>query len=185
MQKVLRLGYERVVMSLYAHNLIVALPLTILFIKLLVRFFTREPSKDLFRSVLTLPLDLVYIAFGILLSAMAGRIPSFAARYSNEKEATFAGIILCLELFAAACVITWLDRSVRLLWQKFFSAWSLVKQIQGTTAAQLQLPGTPSIQKITVVYVWIFIYWILMVPLVFIQAAISVESLGGILKRLQ
>src|SRR5436190_13288680 len=145
-------GYERVVMGLYAHHIIVALPLTILVIKLFVRSFTREAAKDLFRSVLVLPLDLVYVAFGILLAAMAGRIPSFAAQYHSEKDADYAGIVLCVGLVAAACLITWMDRAVRLLWQKFFSAWSLVKQINTRNEQQIPLPttaGAPVIRRVT------------------------------------
>ena len=93
-------------MGLYARNIVVALPLTILAIKLIVRFVTREPTRDVFRSVLVLPLDLIYVAFGLMLAAMARRIPNFALHYSNDKEADYAGIILCGGLFVAACVVT-------------------------------------------------------------------------------
>ena len=90
------MGYEQIIMGLYVHNVVVALPLTILIIKLLVRFVTREPAKDVFRSILDLPLDLVYVALGLLLAGMARRIPTFVSHYQNDKEADFAGIVLCL-----------------------------------------------------------------------------------------
>jgi len=181
------MGYERVIMGLYAHNLIVALPLTILFIKLFVRFVTREQAKDIFRSVLLLPLDFIYIAFGLLLAAMARRIPGFAMHYSSDKEADYAGVILCCGLFAAACLVTWMHRGVRLLWQKFYAAWTLMMQMHDKED-QLSLPtgpGQPLIKKVTVVFVWIFVYWTLMIPLIFLQVLIAVEALGSILKRLQ
>lgn len=187
LREVQTIGYERVIMGLYAHNIIVALPLTILFIKLFVRFVTREPAKDIFRSVLLLPLDFVYIAFGLLLTAMARRVPGFVAHYGNDKEADYAGVILCCGLFVAACLVTWMHRGVRLLWQKFYAAWTLMTQMQDKEQ-QLSLPtgpGQPLIRKVTVVFVWIFVYWTLMIPLIFFQVLIAVEALGSILKRLQ
>lgn len=169
-------GYERVIIQFYAHNLVVALPLTILTIKIVVRFFTREPAKDIFRSVLVLPLDLIYVAFGLLLAGMAGRIPTFTSHYGGIKEADLAGIVLCLGLFAVACCVTWMDRAVRLLWQKFYAAWNLAKQVQNDEN-QMTLPGQPLIKRVSVIYLWIFTYWALMIPIIFLEAIVSVEAL--------
>lgn len=177
-------GFERVIIQFYAHNLVIALPLTILTIKIVVRFFTREPAKDIFRSILVLPLDLVYVAFGLLLAGMAGRIPTFTSHYGGIKEADLAGIVLCLGLFAVACCVTWMDRGVRLLWQKFYAAWNLAKQARNDEN-QMTLPGQPLIRRVSVIYLWIFTYWALMIPIIFLEAIVSVEALGGILKRLQ
>ena len=47
------------------------------------------------------------------------------------------------------------------------------------------VPGRPIVKKATVMFVWIFVYWTLMVPLVFVEVVIAVEAVGGILKRLQ
>lgn len=79
------IDYERIVVDLYVHNLVVALPLTILAIKLFVRFVTREAPKDIFRSILVLPLDFIYVAYGLLLAGIAGRIPAFATHYANSR----------------------------------------------------------------------------------------------------
>jgi hypothetical protein len=87
-------------------------------------------------------------------------------------------------LFVAACFVTWMDRVVRLLWQKFYAAWMLTKKAQ-EDGQQMLLPGQPAIKKATVIYLWIFTYWSMMIPLVFLEAVVSVEALGGILKRLQ
>jgi hypothetical protein len=133
-------GYERVIVSLYSHNLPIALPLTILAIKLIVRFVTRESAKDIFRSILVLPLDLIYVALGLLLAGMTRRIPAFASHYQSEKEADFAGVVLCLGLFVSACLLTWMDRGVRLLWQKFYSAWKLTNEMR-SDGIQMVLPG--------------------------------------------
>jgi hypothetical protein len=177
-------GYEHAIMAFYIHNVVVALPLTILIVKLVVRFVTREAAKDIFRSVLVVPLDLIYVAFGLLLAGMARRIPAFVSHYQNDKEADFAGMVLCVGLFVAACFVTSMDRGVRLLWQKFFAAWNLTKTLH-STEQQMALPGTPAVKKVGVIYLWIFTYWSMMIPIVFLEAVISIEALGGILKRLQ
>lgn len=178
-------GYERFVMEFYAHNIVVALPLTILMIKIIVRFVTREPPKDLFRSLLVLPLDLIYVAFGLLLAGMAGRIPAFTSHYESPKSAIEAGFVLSIGLFVVACLITWMDRGVRLLWQKFYAAWNLAKQIQNNDGSQMLLPGQPAIKRRAVIYLWMFTYWALMIPIAFVQAVLAVGSLGGILRRIQ
>ncbi len=178
-----QLGYEQVVMQFYADTIVVALPLTILAIKVIVRFFTREPAKDIFRSLLVLPLDLIYVAFGILLAGMAGRIPAFTSHYGSPKTAIEAGFVLRGTLFFAACFVTWTDRAVRVLWQKFYAAWVIAKQITGSNVTQMTLPGQPVIRKVTVVYLWMFVYWALMIPLTFLQTVVAVASLSIILKR--
>jgi hypothetical protein len=177
-------GYEHAIMMFYVHNVVVALPLTILITKLVVRFVTREPAKDVFRSVLVLPLDLVYVALGLLLAGIARRIPAFVSHYQNDKEADFAGIVLCLGLFVVACLLTWMDRGVRLLWQKFYAAWSLGKQTH-PEEQQMLLLGQPEVRRVSVIHFWMFAYWALMIPIAFLEAILSVESLGAILKRLQ
>lgn len=181
-------GYEQIVMAFYAHNIVAALPLTMLAIKLVVRFFTREKAKDLFRSILVLPLDLTYIAFGLILAAIARRLPGFLAHYQNDKEADFAGMVLCVGLFGSACLITWMDRGVRVLWQKFYAAWNLAGQIRASHKGQIPLSGEtkhPEIQKLSTIVLWMILYWSLMIPLCFLQAVVGVESLGVILKRVQ
>jgi hypothetical protein len=177
-------GYETIVVQFYVRNITLALPLTLLLLKLGVRFVTREKAKDVFRSILVLPLDLIYIAIGLLLAGMARRIPTFAAHYRNDKEADFSGAVLFIVLLFAACIVTWIDRGVRLLWQKFYAAWNLAKQMQSEDQ-QMSLPGQPMVKRIAVIYLWMFTYWSLMIPMIFVQAIIAVELLGSVLKRLQ
>jgi hypothetical protein len=179
-------GFEHVLMMFYIHNIVIALPLTLLVIKIAVRFVIREPAKDIFRSLLTLPLDFVYVAMGLMLAGIARRIPAFATHYKTDKEADFAGAFFLLGLFVVACFITSIDRFVRLLWQKFYAAWNLSKEFR-VAKKQLVLPDQtpPEIKKMAIVYIWIFTYWAMMVPFVFLEVVLGVECLGGILKRLQ
>jgi hypothetical protein len=177
-------GYERIVAQVYRDNIAVSLPLTILTIKIFVRIVTREKPKDIFRSVLVIPLDLVYIAFGLLLAGMAGRIPSFTAHYGNRANAIGPGLVLGCSLFIVACLVTLMDRAVRLIWQKFFAASTLARQIP-QDGKQMSLLEQASTRQVAVVYLWMFVYWALMISLIFTQAVIAVVSLSEILKRIQ
>jgi hypothetical protein len=175
-------------MQFYAQNMVIALPMTILLIKIVVRFVTREAPKDIFRSLLTLPLDLVYVAFGLLLAGMTGRIPTFVAHYGNPKTAIEAGFIIGVCLSVVACFVTWMDRGIRLLWQKFYAAWRLATQLQSTQPGeQLFLIGqsAPAIKKVAVIYLWMFIYWAIMISLASVEVVLAMISLATILKRLQ
>jgi hypothetical protein len=179
-----QISYERAALNLFTHNIAVALPITILVLKLFVRFVTREPAKDIFKSILVLPLDLVYVAYGLLLAGIAGRIPAFAAHYETPREADFAGLVLGVGLFLIACLITWLDRFARLLWQKFYAAWSLARSTG--ESQQMTLPNIRETPRLTTLALsWMFLYWAVMVPTLFLKLFLSLESLGGILKRLQ
>jgi len=179
-------GYEHAIMLFYIRNLVIALPLTLLFFKVFVRFVTREPARDIFRSLLTLPLDFTYIAIGLTLAGIARKIPTFVAHYGTDKEADFGGALLLFGLFVVACFISWIDRFVRLLWQKFYAAWNLSKDLR-PSEDQMVLPSQtpPGIKRAAIIYLWMFTYWAMMIPCVFLEVVASVESLGGILKRIQ
>jgi hypothetical protein len=148
-----------------------------------VRFVTREPAKDIFKSILVIPLDLIYVAFGLLLAGISGRIPAFVTHYESSKDADRAGMVLCVGLFIVACVLTWLDRALRLLWQKFYAAWSLAKHVNDSQPTLFDGQQVNRVKTLT--FLWMFIYWSLMVPISLTELALSFESLGGILKRLQ
>ena len=182
------LGFEQIVMQFYAQNMVIALPLTILLIKIVVRFVAREAAKDIFRSLLVLPLDLIYVAFGLLLAGMTGRVPMFVSHYGNPKSAIEAGFIIGVCLFVVACLVTWIDRGIRVLWQKFYAAWMLAVQLQVTHPdEQLFLVGSPHppIKRVAVVYLWMFVYWAMMISLASGEVILAMTSLAIILKRLQ
>ena len=49
----------------------------------------------------------------------------------------------------------------------------------------LPTQAEPVIRKAAIIYLWMFTYWAMMIPFIFLEAVISVEVLGSILKRLQ
>src|ERR1039458_7124348 len=102
--------WESLVIAAYQQHLIVALPLTILGIKMLVRFVAREPKKDVFQSLLILPLDFVYIAMGILLAAAARRDPALMKRYGTDENVDMAVVLQMISLIVSATVITVFNR---------------------------------------------------------------------------
>lgn len=171
--------------SLFRHNITLALPVLVLFFKFGVRWFTREPLKDVFKSLLVIPLDFMYIATGLLLAALARRIPQFATKYGSDREADFYGAIMLALLFLSASLITWMDRKVRLCWQKAFAASALIKDFP-----QLHLPENKEEKQekrpifndeYVNTWVWLLFYWVVLVSLFFAECALSVICLGGIL----
>jgi hypothetical protein len=194
--------WESLVIAAYQQHLIVALPLTILGIKMLVRFVAREPKKDVFQSLLILPLDFVYIAMGILLAAAARRDPALMKRYGTDENVDMAVVLQMISLIVSATVITVFNRWERILYQKFYSAWTLFgdkRQRAATAAAAAESPqstvqmnlelassnGVASSRESGILLAWIMFYWVGMVPVFLGEIALGILCLGSILGRLR
>jgi hypothetical protein len=193
--------WENAVITAYRLHLVVALPLTILAIKVLVRVVAREPKKEVFRSVLVLPLDFVYIAMGILLAAAARRDAALMKHYESDASADMAVVLQMISLMISATVITIFDRWVRVLYQKFYAAWQLLGQkMKEAKLAGGQTPqgsdgqmnlnlasadGATFSGESGILLAWIMFYWTAMAPLWMGQAALGLLCLGSILSRLK
>lgn len=197
-------AWEQVVIASYRRHLIVTLPLTILAFKLIVRVVAREPKKDVFRSVLVLPLDFIYIAMAVLLAAAARRDPVLIAHYGSDLDTDMAVVLQMVWLITVAIVITIFDRWVRILWGKFFAAWTMFNEGEdkllaataasssssGSSPSQLPLQLTPDgssgmSRESGLLLAWILFYWTGMMPLVFAEFGLAVICLGSILDRLK
>jgi len=176
---------SHLLVNTFRHNIILTLPVLVLLFKFAVRWTTREPLKDVFKSLLTVPLDFVYIAIGILLAGLSRRIPQYASKFSSDREADFYGAVFVFLLFIGACVVTIFDRKVRLCWQKSFAALDLLKDYP-----QLPLKTTETDEKTSIfgdeyikTLVWLVFYWIFMILMFMLECVISVFALGGIVKQ--
>ena len=165
------MDFERIVVDFYRHNLLLALPLTILAIKLIVRWLSREKTAEIFKGVLAMPLDFMYIAMSLVLAGLARRIPSFIAHYRSDTDADFNGAVLLILFILVAVLISIMDRGIRLLWQKSYAAWRLLGESEQPPMAAKTLAR-------------LFFYWSLMAPLAFGEVLLSLGSLGGIIRRI-
>lgn len=180
---------ETKIVAFIQHHSVVAIPFLILFCKILVRWISREAAKDVFKSLLMLPLDFIYIALALVFSGLARKIPSLAARYGSDIQADFNLAVLVVMLIAAAVAVTAMDRYVRVLWQKFYSAVSMLREASN---GKSQLPlTTVDGQAITDengrnlrIFGWLLLYWSALAPLIFLELLIGIIGLGGILRRL-
>ncbi len=195
--------WESAIIAAYRHQLVIALPLTILAIKILVRVIAREPKKDVFRSLLVLPLDFVYIAMGIFLAAAARRDSALVSRYGSDANLDMAVVIQMISLMASATVITVFDRWGRMLYQKFYAAWDIFGEkrkqaaaattadaAEGSSGGQLSLAlaatdGSTFSREFGILLLWILFYWMCMIPIFMGQVALGVLCLGSILGRLK
>jgi hypothetical protein len=197
------IAWEQVVIASYRRHLIVVLPLTILAFKLIVRVVAREPKKDVFRSLLVLPLDFIYIAMAVLLAAAARRDPNLIAHYGSDLDTDMAVVIQTVLLVTVAIIITVCDRWARILWGKFFAAWTMFNEEEAkrpasltatsesaSNSGQLPLQLTAEVdsgmsRESGVLLAWILFYWTGMMPLVFLEFVLAVICLGSILDRLK
>lgn len=167
--------------ELYRRNLTFAIPFTILLIKFLVRWVSREKIKDVFKSLLIVPLDFIYIAIGLVLAGLAKRVPEFIAHYRSEADAYFNVAVLLFLLIFLAVVITWMDRGVRLFWQKWYAAWQLLKD-----DPQMRLIQNGNQQVVPdsflITLAWGALYWTFLAVIFSAEVFFSFGALGGILK---
>ena len=167
--------------DLYRRNLTIAVPFTILLIKFLVRWLSREKIKDVFKTILVVPLDFVYIAIGLVLTGLVKRVPEFVSNYKSESDVYFNVIILLILLIALAVVITWLDRGVRLFWQKWYAAWQVLKDEPQMSLIKPD-DGIVVPDSFLKTLFWVVLYWTLLSVVFSVEVILSFGSLGGILR---
>ena len=166
---------EKSLIAILREYLIVAIPFTILALRLLVRWVAREEPKEIFRGVLTLPLDLMFISMSLVLMGLARLAPKFAARYNSDRDADLSGAILLIILVFLASVLTYMGRGTRVVWQKFYTAWQQLsnRRLQSTFEwGDFSAAGR---------FLWMLGYWIMMMSILLAQFLISVGSLQYIL----
>lgn len=183
------MGIEHRVIEILHRNLPVVLPFTIVGLRLLVKWMAHEEPKLIFRSVLQFPIDLMFIAVGLVLAGLARTIPAFAGRFGSDKDADLAGALMLCGLVLVGVLLTVMDRGVRVLWQKFYTAWQQI----GDERKQLRIrfvgdttpsSGETTADRGTVARVtWMFIYWTALIPLISGESAISVLLLGAVMKK--
>lgn len=173
---------EKIAIVFLRKNLIVVIPFTVLGLRVLVRWVVREQTKDIFRSALNVPLDLMFIAISLLLTGLARMNPQFAARYESDTEADLAGIILFAILITLAVIMTYLHRWIGTLWQKFFAAW---QQVLRRKEEQLEFQWKDADLAIAGRLLWMTGYWVAMVLLLSVDLLMAVGSLWYILGHLE
>lgn len=136
---------DKLLIGFLRGNLIILLPLTVLLIQLIVRWMAREEPKEVFRSVLTVPLDIVYIAISFVLSGLARLMPRFSQRYASDRDTDLAGAVLVVALTGVAVLLTLLGRGARLLWQKYYAALQQVRRRVGESDFDWKNPGYMSL----------------------------------------
>ena len=179
--------FEQIVAHWYHRHLSIALPLTLLVIKLFVRFVSREKPKDLYKSLLVLPLDFVYISTGLMLAALARSLPAFAGKFASPSDADLQGAILLLALILLAIFLTLCDRLVRWLWQKFYAAWTLYKSdaqlpLEFPPAGPNEASNSVSTQKAQIL-VWVLVYMVFLLPVFLVEIVCAFYALAYTLGR--
>jgi len=164
---------DKTVIAWLRGNLFLVIPFTILGLRLIIRWVTREEAKEIFRSLLSLPQDLMFISMGLLLSALARIAPGFARRYASDREADLAGACWLLALIVVTILLVYLGRVLTILWQKFYSA---LKQIRDRRSLDGTRQDTGNIQVAGRMF-WLLAYWASLVLVLSIEVSVSVWCL--------
>lgn len=183
----LEMDIERQLIGLLHRNVPVALPCVVLLFRLLVKWMAREEAKQIFRSVLVVPLDLTFIAVGLVLAGLARTIPTFATKYPSDREADLGGALILFMLLLVAVLLTVFDRWVRVLWEKFYTAWQQIGDRDQLRLRFMDDKPTPNQRPADFPVVarmsWMLVYWSALVPLLFLELAISILVLGAIIRK--
>jgi hypothetical protein len=113
----------------FSRHLIIALPFIILAIKLVILRFAGEDMASAYRTLFALPLELVYAALAIALTALNNEFPAFVVKMGARSSK--AAWILVLALIGLALLFTLIERLVRKLALNFLI---VVRQIQDRIA---------------------------------------------------
>jgi hypothetical protein len=116
---------EETLIALLQANVALAIPIVLLILKLVVLRVAGD-ADELFRSLIALPLEVVFIAIGLVIAGLGRTIP-FAAHYRSGTDADLAGTIIIIALAAILAVLNRINRYLHVLLQKFFTAMDSIK----------------------------------------------------------
>jgi hypothetical protein len=122
---------ERLIAVLRANSFL-AIPLLLLFVKLFVIRISGDVD-ELFRRLVALPVELLFISMGITIAGLARNNP-FASHYKSDTQADLAGAIILFALSVVAALVYRVTRRIHVLHQKFYAAMDSLK-------LQLAQPG--------------------------------------------
>lgn len=175
------LGWETEFIRWLRTHLNIVIPSATLLVKILVRTFSRDEVKEIFRSVANLPLELMLIAMSFMLGALSGITDSYVKRFTSQSDADlFAAVVIGL-VFLLSIPVNKLSKFTMILSEKMFTA---AKQYQ-EFAAQPLLPGTePDTARVGRI-LWAMVYCILMVLVLLSSFGISISILAYVLHLIQ
>lgn len=100
---------EETLASWIARYFVFAIPIVSLFVRSLTALLSQD-LKGVFRRVLSLPEDFLFIAFTFVLSGVAGMVPAFTNFYLQRgSNPTTSGLALLLFIVLAAVIVHILD----------------------------------------------------------------------------
>lgn len=170
---------ERTAVNLLRSHLAIAIPLTVLGLRLFARWVAREEPKEIISSVLRVPLDFIYISISLILSGLARLTPQFEHRYGSDTD--LVGSLFLLAIFFLAVLLTWAEKGKRVIWQKYIIA---SKQLQART----QQPGfdwKQADKSVTGRTFWMFCYWVLLVVFQTGETFASLTCLWYVISRIK
>lgn len=181
MQTPAHLGWETAFIAALRTHLNVVIPSMTLLVKILVRIFSRDEAKEIFRSFFNLPLEFMLIATSFMLGALCGISDTYAARFTSQSDADLFAAVIIAVMFFGSIPINKLTRFTMVLAEKLYTA---VKQYSELTRQPL-LPGAePDTARVGRI-MWAMVYCILMVLVLLSSFGASISALAYVLHLIQ
>jgi hypothetical protein len=175
------LGWETEFIRWLRTHLNIVIPCATLLVKILVRTFSRDEIKEIFRSVANLPLELMLIAMSFMLGALSGITESYVTRFPNQSDADLFAAFVIGVIFLLSIPINKLSRFSMILSEKMFTAAKQYKEF----SEQPLLPGAePDTAKVSRI-MWTMVYCILMVLVLLSSFGITIGTLAYVLHLIQ
>lgn len=121
------MNIETLVLSFLRSHVNIVIPLAIMALRLVVLRLAGD-MKEMFRTLFSVPMDLVFISISLVLAGLARTIPGFANRYQSPSEADLAGTVLLLALIVIAVFFSYIDRFNRVVAESFHVALQQIKR---------------------------------------------------------
>lgn len=112
---------EKVLIAFLQRHVNVVIPISIMALRLIVLRLAGD-LKEMFRTLFSVPMDLMFISISFVLAALARVLPAFVNRFASPTEADLAGTILVLVLIGLAVAFSYIDRLNRVVSQSFYIA---------------------------------------------------------------
>jgi hypothetical protein len=161
--------------------IVLVLPVSIVVIRLALFKFAGE-SEEVYRNLFAIPQDLIFIAVSFILAGLSRTIPAFAMRYSSDREADLAGLLLILGLLVVAWGLCWTNKRVTILQQNFRVSWEQIGRWKATQETSSWKNAPPEIASRLL---WAVVYIILISITVAVELLVACWAVAESLKRIQ
>ncbi len=157
----------------------IVIPLAITALRLIVLRLAGD-MKEMFKTLFSVPMDLVFISISLVLAGLARTIPGFASRFRSPSDADLAGTVLVLALIGLAVLFSYVDRLNRLVAESFYVALQQIRKLIEQPEFKWKEPSF----SVTGRLLFAMLYLIVLVLSFGFELVLSITGLSYVLQRM-